>query len=201
MRFLSVLKSGTLLLTTAGPALLQDCQRLDPEHCCSTHVTPEAERGRALSATGQGHITLQTERCKQRQLLDRGALSYHSHCSFLCSDTVTGQWNNFWSAGYFKAQSSNSPPKNIFCVDIFKAEFLILSERLTCCDRRIRGFGGSSEPDSSPAQHLHPAQPCMSHLGQGLRHGKESQEGFLSITTPVLLWVTGSWGGHQLQKS
>lgn len=105
------------------------------------------------------------------------------------------------SAGCFKAQSSNSPPKNIFCVDIFKAGFLILSERLTCCDRRIRGFGGSSEPDSSPAQHLHPAQPCMSHLGQGLRHGKQSQEGFLSITTPVLLQVTGSWGGHQLQKS
>lgn len=105
------------------------------------------------------------------------------------------------SAGYFKTQSSNSPPKNIFSVDIFKAGFLILSERLTCCDRRIRGFGGSSEPDSSPAQHLHPAQPCMSHLEQGLRQGKEPQEGFLSTTTPVLLWVTGSWGGHQLQRS
>lgn len=88
------------------------------------------------------------------------------------------------SAGYFKAQSSNSPPNNIFNVDVFKIGFLILSKRLTCCDRRVRGFGGSSE-SLTPAQ----LSACIlhnhAHLGQGLRHGKEPQEGFLSITTPV----------------
>lgn len=144
---------------------------------------PWGLEGRALSATGQGHTTLQVERCKQGQLPERGALSYHSlQFSFLWQSQASEMTSE--SAGYFKAQSSNSPPNNIFNVDVFKIGFLILSKRLTCCDRRVRGFGGSSE-SLTPAQ----LSACIlhnhAHLGQGLRHGKEPQEGFLSITTPV----------------
>lgn len=55
------------------------------------------------------------------------------------------------SAGYFKTQSSNSPPKNMYSVDVFKAGFLILSGRQTCYDRRVRELRAWLQPSSAPA--------------------------------------------------
>lgn len=43
------------------------------------------------------------------------------------------------------------PKIYIYSVHVFKAGFLILNGRLTCCDRRVRGFGGSSEPWLQPS--------------------------------------------------
>lgn len=200
--FFSVLNSWSLTLTIAGPALPQDCWRLDPEHHCSTCAILEAERGRALCATGKGHITLQDERCKQGQLLERGALSYHSHCSFLCCNTVTRQWNNFWKCWLFSSPVMKFTTQKYIQCRCFQSWAPHVKWKTDMLWQKGQGFWRElREPDSSPAQHLHPAQSCMSHLGQGLRHGEEPQEGFLSITTPVLLCVTGNWGGHQLQRS
>lgn len=97
------------------------------------------------------------------------------------------------SASHFKAQLSNSPLTNIFCVDDFKIGFLELCEKLWQKGQRFH-----REPDSSLVQHPHPAQLCVSHLGWGPGHGKEPQDGFLSTAIPALLFVTGNWGGHQL---
>lgn len=161
---------------------------------------PWGLEGRALSATGQGHTTLQVERCKQGQLPERGALSYHSlQFSFLWQSQASEMTSE--SAGYFKAQSSNSPPNNIFNVDLFKTGFLILSKRLTCCDRRVRGFGGSSE-SLTPAQ----LSACILHNHAWDTWDKVSgmerspRRVFYPLQHLWLLCVTGNWGEHQLQR-
>lgn len=105
------------------------------------------------------------------------------------------------SAGYFKAQLSNSPPNNIFNVDLFKTGFLILSKRLTCCDRRVRGFGGSSE-SLTPAQ----LSACILHNHAWDTWDKVSgmerspRRVFYPLQHLWLLCVTGNWGEHQLQR-
>lgn len=161
---------------------------------------PWGLEGRALSATGQGHTTLQVERCKQGQLPERGALSYHSlQFSFLWQSQASEMTSE--SAGYFKAQSSNSPPNNIFNVDVFKIGFLILSKRLTCCDRRVRGFGGSSE-SLTPAQ----LSACILHNHAWDTWDKVSgmerspRRVFYPLQHLWLLCVTRNWGEHQLQR-
>lgn len=66
-------------------------------------------------------------------------LSLLWHSQSKASETITE------SASYSKDQLSNSPLKNIFCIDVFKVGFLKLRDRLSCCDRKVRGFGESSE--------------------------------------------------------
>lgn len=149
MSFFSVLNSWTLILTTAGPALLQDCQRLDPEHCCSTLVIPEAER-EELSVPQDRDPSLYRLRDanKGSHLREQPWAITHTAVFFAVTQS---QARETTSESAFKAQSSNSPPNNILSVDVFKAGFLILIERLTCRDRMVRGFGGSSG-SLTPAQ-------------------------------------------------
>lgn len=153
MSFFSVLNSWTLILTTVGPALLQDCQRLDPEHCCSTLVIPEAKR-EELSVPQDKDPSLYRLRDANKGSYLREQPWAISHTAVFFAVTQP-QARETTSESAFKAQSSNSPPNNIFSADVFKAGFLILIERLPSVTEGSGVLEGAQrawlQPSSAPA--------------------------------------------------